>query len=71
MQEKPNPEYLSSKEVADYLKVSTMTISRLYRKGFFPHAIKVSAGKNSALRIPTEDLDNFIKGQNQGAISST
>jgi excisionase family DNA binding protein len=63
--------YLSTREVAAILNVTRMTISRLYRLGFFPNAIRTSPGKTAGLRIPQEDLENYIKSQTQGGNSNS
>jgi excisionase family DNA binding protein len=63
------PSYLTTEEVAQRLRVSTVTVQRLVARGQFPHAIRSSTGKNAGFRIPLEDLEEYIKKQNQGAIS--
>lgn len=49
---------LTAAEVADQLRVSTMTIYRLIRRGELP-AVRV--GRN--YRVRAEDLDAYLAGQ--------
>jgi excisionase family DNA binding protein len=49
---------LTAAEVADQLRVSTMTIYRLIRRGELP-AVRI--GRN--YRVRAEDLDAYLAGQ--------
>jgi excisionase family DNA binding protein len=55
------PVLLTVREVADSMRVSTMTVYRLIRAGSLP-AIRV--GKH--FRIRTRDLDHFLEAQSIG-----
>ena len=55
------PELLTVREVADAIRVSTMTVYRLIRGGALP-AIRV--GKH--FRIRTRDLDHYLEAQTLG-----
>jgi excisionase family DNA binding protein len=53
-----SPSLLTAAEVADQLRVSTMTIYRLIRRGELP-AVRV--GRNYRVRVP--DLEAYLSGQ--------
>ncbi len=53
-----SPSLLTAAEVADQLRVSTMTIYRLIRRGELP-AVRV--GRN--YRVRAADLDAYLTGQ--------
>lgn len=53
-----SPSLLTAAEVADQLRVSTMTIYRLIRRGELP-AVRV--GRNYRVRV--QDLDTYLSGQ--------
>ena len=53
-----SPSLLTAAEVADQLRVSTMTIYRLIRRGELP-AVRV--GRN--YRVRAADLDAYLAGQ--------
>ena len=53
-----SPSLLTAAEVAEQLRVSTMTIYRLIRRGELP-AVRV--GRN--YRVRTQDLDHYLRGQ--------
>ena len=53
-----SPSLLTAAEVAEQLRVSTMTIYRLIRRGELP-AVRV--GRN--YRVRTQDLDDYLSGQ--------
>jgi len=52
------PELLTVREVADSMRVSTMTVYRLIRSGALP-AIRVG----THFRIRTGDLDRYLEAQ--------
>jgi excisionase family DNA binding protein len=51
--------YLTVAEVAEELRCSEPTIRRRIRDGELP-AVKLSAGRNSAIRIPRAGLDAWL-----------
>lgn len=53
-----SPSLLTAAEVADQLRVSTMTIYRLIRRGELP-AVRV--GRNYRVRV--QDLEAYLAGQ--------
>lgn len=53
-----SPSLLTAAEVADQLRVSTMTIYRLIRRGELP-AVRV--GRN--YRVRAEDIEAYLSGQ--------
>ena len=55
-------ELLTAGEVADLLRVSTMTVYRLIRTG---ELVAVRVGRN--YRVRREDLDAFLEAQTTGA----
>ena len=57
-------DYLSTKEVAEILNVTNMTISRFVRKGLLPGTIKIDpTSKNSPYRIPRKAVELFQEKQ--------
>jgi len=52
---------LTTKQVMDQLKVSRMTMHRLLKRGEFPNAFKLGLGKTSNWRIPSDDVQAYIK----------
>lgn len=53
---------LTSKEVAEILRVSQSFVAVLVRRGHFPGAIKIDpTRKNSHLRIPLQAVEEFNK----------
>ena len=56
--------YLTSKQAAELLGCSTMTITRLVKDGRFPGARKLNAAKKgSPLRIPRIAVEEYLKSQ--------
>lgn len=60
---------LTNAEAAKRLKVSTKTTGRWRETGFGPPYIKTGAGKNSHVRYPEKELDDWI--QKNSMISPT
>ena len=57
-------EELTTKEVANILNCSVMTVTELVKRGHFPGARKMDpTRRNSPLRIPREDVDAYKKKQ--------
>jgi predicted transcriptional regulator len=57
-------DYLSTKEVAEILGVTTMTVSRYVKKGFFPGTKKNDpTTENSPFRIPRAAVEKFQESQ--------
>ena len=55
---------LTTKQAAEVLGVSARTIQAWHEKGEFPHAYKLNPdARNSPLRIPRSDVDNYISRQ--------
>lgn len=51
-------EYVGSKQAAEILHCSRDYVSKLCRKGYFPHAEQDAYG--SPWRIPMQDLEEYI-----------
>jgi excisionase family DNA binding protein len=57
-------EYLSTEQVAELLKCSTVSVQRYIARGHFPGTQKMDpTRKNSGFRIPRAAVDNFRKLQ--------
>jgi excisionase family DNA binding protein len=55
----PERHYLTYREVATRLRVSTSTVQRLVRAGLLP-AVRVGKARNSAVRIASDELDRWL-----------
>jgi excisionase family DNA binding protein len=55
----PERHYLTYREVAEKLRVSESTVKRLVRAGLLP-AVRVGKARNSAVRIASDELDQFL-----------
>jgi excisionase family DNA binding protein len=55
----PERHYLTYREAAEKLRVSPSTIGRLVRAGLLP-AVRIGTAKNSAVRIASDELDQFL-----------
>lgn len=54
-------DYLTTKEIADQLKVTERTIINLIGRGYFPGARKIDpTRRNSPYRIPSLDFKNYL-----------
>ena len=55
-----NQQYLTREQVAEFLQVSTRTVSEMTTKGIIG-AIKLGTGKNSTTRYRKESLEAALK----------
>ena len=53
------PDLASAKELAALFSVDRMTISRMCRRGVFPHAFKAG----NSWRIPKADVEAYLQAQ--------
>ena len=57
-------ELLTTKEAAVLIGCHYATVPDLVKRGHFPNARKLDpTRKNSPLRIPRQDVENFVKSQ--------
>jgi len=57
-------DYITTKDVAEVLGCSVMTVTKLIKRGHFPGARKIDASRvNSPIRIPRADLVAYQEKQ--------
>ena len=57
-------EFMTTEEVAEILKCSTVTVQRFVKRGHFPGTRQLDpTRKNSGFRIPRESVDAFLAAQ--------
>lgn len=57
-----NDEYMTTREVADYLNTTTMSIWRWERAGIFPQAIQPSGKGGKYKHYKREEIEAFKAG---------